>query len=172
MAGDFEPCSLFVRASRSCCPRALFVHLSASGAISPPLFSRQVAQQELDSSGRSRQRRAPRIGGATSHLPDSRGTCSLSVETDPLLWEHVYKRERDHRRTREELTAMVASHIKAVNRVYDKEKFDGRYMHRGIQFEVQRLKVCKRRTTSLGKKAVFCFSGAVLQKNCIFHQSE
>ncbi|XP_043197730.1 disintegrin and metalloproteinase domain-containing protein 10-like [Amphibalanus amphitrite] len=101
----------------------------------------EEAQRHLDA-GRSRSRRAPRQGGATSHLPDSRGTCSLSVETDPMLWRHVFEKEGgDDRRTREELTSMVASHVKAVNRVYDKEQFDGSYAHRGIQFEVQRLKI-------------------------------
>ena len=59
-----------------------------------------------------------------------------------MLWRHVFEKEGgDDRRTREELTSMVASHVKAVNRVYDKEHFDGSYAHRGIQFEVQRLKV-------------------------------
>ena len=63
-----------------------------------------------------------------------------------MLWRHVFEKEGgDQRRTREELTALVASHVKAVNRVYDKEQFDGGYAHRGIQFEVQRLKVSRGR---------------------------
>lgn len=89
----------------------------------------------------ARVARSPRTGGATSHLPNSRGTCSVSIETDPLLWRHVYQHERDEQRTREEITALVASHMVAVNRIYRGVSFDGRYQHRGIKFEVQRMKI-------------------------------
>ena len=37
---------------------------------------------------------------------------------------------------------MISQHIKAINNIYGNELFDrGKYVHKGIRFEVQRIKV-------------------------------
>lgn len=73
---------------------------------------------------------------------DNKGTCSLSIQTDPMLWHHIYKQEEnDPIRTRDEITAMISQHIKAINNIYGNVKFEGKYKHRNIRFEVQRIKI-------------------------------
>lgn len=44
-------------------------------------------------------------------------------------------------KTRDEITAMISQHIKALNHIYANEQFSGKYTHRNIRFEVQRIKV-------------------------------
>lgn len=44
-------------------------------------------------------------------------------------------------KTRDEITAMISQHIKAINNIYANVKFTGKYKHRNIRFEVQRIKV-------------------------------
>nr|CAG4648533.1 EOG090X02I4 [Polyphemus pediculus] len=73
---------------------------------------------------------------------ESRTTCSLFVQTDPLLWKHYYEIEkRNADNTRKEITSLIAQHIKAVNAIYMDTKFDGRFPHRMTRFEVQRIKI-------------------------------
>lgn len=40
-----------------------------------------------------RRKRAIGIGDGA----DNKGTCSLSIQTDPMLWHHIYKQVRDER---------------------------------------------------------------------------
>ena len=54
---------------------------------------------------------------------------------------YILQEKRDSVRTREEITAMIAQHVKAVNSIYEDTKFDGKHKHRMIRFEVQRIKV-------------------------------
>jgi len=73
---------------------------------------------------------------------DSRTTCSLFIQTDPLMWRHYYESEkRNADSTRKEITSMIAQHVKAVNAIYMDTKFDGKYPHRMTRFEVQRIKI-------------------------------
>ncbi|XP_076059837.1 zinc-dependent metalloprotease kuz isoform X2 [Oratosquilla oratoria] len=73
---------------------------------------------------------------------DNKGTCSLSIQTDPMLWDHIYKQEKKDRvKTRDEITAMISQHIKAINHIYGDVKFRGKNNHKGIRFEVQRIKI-------------------------------
>ena len=73
---------------------------------------------------------------------DSRTTCSLFIQTDPLMWKHYYESEkRNADSTRKEITSMIAQHVKAVNAIYMDTKFDGRFPHRMTRFEVQRIKI-------------------------------
>lgn len=39
-------------------------------------------------------------------------------------------------KTREEILSLIAHHVTAVNYIYRNTKFDGRYEHRNIRFEV------------------------------------
>nr|CAG4643787.1 EOG090X02I4 [Lepidurus arcticus] len=72
----------------------------------------------------------------------TKGTCSLFIQTDPLIWRHIYEQEkRDAVRTREEISSLIAQHVKAVNLIYMNTRFDGKYQHRMIRFEVQRIKM-------------------------------
>nr|CAG4638307.1 EOG090X02I4 [Cyclestheria hislopi] len=73
---------------------------------------------------------------------DNRSTCSLFIQTDPLLWKHIYEQEkRNPENTRKEITSLIAQHVKAVNEIYMDTKFDGKYPHRMTRFEVQRIKI-------------------------------
>nr|CAG4646099.1 EOG090X02I4 [Macrothrix elegans] len=72
----------------------------------------------------------------------SRTTCSLFIQTDPLLWRHFYEAEKGNAdNTRKEITSLIAQHVKAVNAIYMETKFDGKYPHRMTRFEVQRIKI-------------------------------
>lgn len=88
---------------------------------------------------------------ATRPKDDNRNTCSLYIQTDPLIWKHVREGFPDHRdkskkaevdeKTREEILSLIAHHVTAVNYIYRDTKFDGRMEHRNIKFEVQRIKI-------------------------------
>uniref|UniRef100_A0A336M3J2 ADAM10 endopeptidase n=1 Tax=Culicoides sonorensis TaxID=179676 RepID=A0A336M3J2_CULSO len=81
---------------------------------------------------------------------DNRNTCSLYIQTDPLIWRHIREGVADQYRgkksevdekTREEILSLIAHHVTAVNYIYRNTKFDGRKEHRNIKFEVQRIKI-------------------------------
>lgn len=84
-------------------------------------------------------------------LPAQRNTCSLYIQTDPLIWRHVREGFPDHHdpskkvevdmKTREEILSLISHHVTAVNYIYSSSKFDGRLQHRNIKFEVQRIKI-------------------------------
>ncbi|XP_028044580.2 disintegrin and metalloproteinase domain-containing protein 10 isoform X1 [Monomorium pharaonis] len=69
-------------------------------------------------------------------------TCSLFIQTDPLIWRHISEQlHHDVEKTREEILSLIAHHVTAVNYIYRDTKFDGRTEHRNIKFEVQRIKI-------------------------------
>ena len=79
---------------------------------------------------------------ARAATASTRTTCSLFIQTDPLLWKHFYEAEkRNADNTRKEITSLIAQHVKAVNAIYMETKFDGRFPHRMTRFEVQRIKI-------------------------------
>lgn len=89
-------------------------------------------------------------GGSGRGREDNKNTCSLYIQTDPLIWRHIREGIADHDRgrkyevdekTREEITSLIAHHVTAVNYIYRNTKFDGRTEHRNIRFEVQRIKI-------------------------------
>lgn len=49
--------------------------------------------------------------------------------------DRIRKSEIDDK-TREEILSLIAHHVTAVNYIYRNTKFDGRYPHRNIRFEV------------------------------------
>lgn len=80
-----------------------------------------------------------------------RNTCSLFIQTDPLIWRHVREGFPDHKdpskknevdmKTREEILSIISHHVTAVNYIYRGTQFDGKLKHRDIKFEVQRIKI-------------------------------
>lgn len=69
-------------------------------------------------------------------------TCSLFIQTDPLIWRHITEQVNfDAEKTREEILSLIAHHVTAVNYIYRDTKFDGQSEHRNIKFEVQRIKI-------------------------------
>ncbi|XP_055684037.1 disintegrin and metalloproteinase domain-containing protein 10 isoform X2 [Lutzomyia longipalpis] len=99
-----------------------------------------------------------RVRRATRPKEENRNTCSLYIQTDPLIWRHIregiadralnpkikHDRGRKHEideKTREEILSLIAHHVTAVNYIYRNTKFDGRVEHRNIRFEVQRIKI-------------------------------
>ncbi|EDV33103.1 uncharacterized protein Dana_GF22940, isoform A [Drosophila ananassae] len=119
-----------------------------------------------------RVRRATDGGASTGGgrgREDNKNTCSLYIQTDPLIWRHIREgisdqQDRGRRyevdvKTREEITSLIAHHVTAVNYIYRNTKFDGRNEHRNIRFEVQRIKIdddsaC--RTSYNGPHNAFC----------------
>lgn len=82
---------------------------------------------------------------------EKNSTCSLYIQTDPLIWRHIREGFPEHNdpkketevneKTREEILSLIAHHVTAVNYIYLGTKFDGRSEHRNIKFEVQRIKI-------------------------------
>ncbi|KAL0104572.1 hypothetical protein PUN28_017368 [Cardiocondyla obscurior] len=73
---------------------------------------------------------------------EENNTCSLFIQTDPLIWRHISEQlHHDPEKTREEILSLIAHHVTAVNYIYRDTKFDGRTEHRNIKFEVQRIKI-------------------------------
>lgn len=87
----------------------------------------------------------------TASRYQERNTCSLYIQTDPLIWRHIRESIPDHNdpsrvaivdeKAKEEILSLVAHHVAAVNFIYRNTKFDGRVEHRNIRFEVQRIKI-------------------------------
>ncbi|XP_003425500.1 disintegrin and metalloproteinase domain-containing protein 10 isoform X2 [Nasonia vitripennis] len=74
--------------------------------------------------------------------PKKKNTCSLFIQTDPLIWRHIFEQlNHDEDKTREEILSLIAHHVTAVNYIYRDTKFDGKIEHRDIKFEVQRIKI-------------------------------
>lgn len=104
-------------------------------------YSREANENEVP---HARSKRATRIR-------EDRNTCSLYIQTDPLIWRHIREGFPEHKdptktqevneKTREEILSLIAHHVTAVNYIYRDTKFDGRTEHRNIKFEVQRIKV-------------------------------
>uniref|UniRef100_A0A1B6CER3 Peptidase M12B domain-containing protein n=1 Tax=Clastoptera arizonana TaxID=38151 RepID=A0A1B6CER3_9HEMI len=79
---------------------------------------------------------------ATRPKEENKNTCSLFIQTDPLIWRHITEQVGyDPEKTREEILSLIAHHVTAVNYIYRDTKFDGRVEHRNIKFEVQRIKI-------------------------------
>ncbi|KAI2811698.1 Disintegrin and metalloproteinase domain-containing protein 10 [Blomia tropicalis] len=70
----------------------------------------------------------------------SRRACSLYIQTDTFLWDHVKKHESEKSdfKVREEIASLVAQHIKAVNHIYETSIFKDII---GLKFIVQRLRI-------------------------------
>jgi disintegrin and metalloproteinase domain-containing protein 10 len=74
--------------------------------------------------------------------PTNRKSCSLFIQTDPLLWKHIMQNEPSEQKAQEEILSLIAQHVKAVNRIYRDTEFNaGKYRHFGHSFEVQRIKI-------------------------------
>lgn len=101
----------------------------------------------------------------------NKNTCSLYIQTDPLIWRHIREGIADvssllcyklksifiiillilqhdkgksseiDEKTREEILSLIAHHVTAVNYIYRNTRFDGKHHHRNIRFEVQRIKI-------------------------------
>ncbi|KAI1290401.1 Disintegrin and metalloproteinase domain-containing protein 10 [Halotydeus destructor] len=77
----------------------------------------------------------------TTQFPSStikKRACSLYIQTDTYLWDHIRKEVSSDFKAREEIASLVAQHIKAVNHIYENSDFNG---IRGLKFIVQRLKI-------------------------------
>ncbi|KAF7489834.1 Disintegrin and metalloproteinase domain-containing protein 10 [Sarcoptes scabiei] len=76
---------------------------------------------------------------STPYLPSKRA-CSLYIQTDTFLWDHVKKHETEKSdfKVREEIASLVAQHIKAVNHIYETSVFKNIM---GLKFIVQRLRI-------------------------------
>ncbi|CAL8109487.1 unnamed protein product [Orchesella dallaii] len=84
-----------------------------------------------------------RVRRAARSFANSKTTCTLSIQTDPLLWRHISEQERttDENKIREEILSLIAQHVKAVNHIYSNTLFDGKDTYKNIRFEVQRIKI-------------------------------
>ncbi|KAH9506677.1 Disintegrin and metalloproteinase domain-containing protein 10 [Dermatophagoides farinae] len=82
---------------------------------------------------------SPHQTPSTPYLPTKRA-CSLYIQTDTFLWDHVKKHETEKSdfKVREEIASLVAQHIKAVNHIYETSVFKNIM---GLKFIVQRLRI-------------------------------
>ncbi|XP_046391410.1 disintegrin and metalloproteinase domain-containing protein 10 [Ischnura elegans] len=102
-----------------------------------PPFRKYEEASNQKSSKHSRVKR-----GARPPKEENKNTCSLFIQTDPLIWRHISEQtNHDADKTREEILSLIAHHVTAVNYIYRDTKFDGRIEHRNIKFEVQRIKI-------------------------------
>ena len=86
-------------------------------------------------------------------------SCSLFIQTDPLLWKHVREQEKSDSKTQEEILSIVAQHVKAVNRIYGDTEFNaGSYRHTGYTFQVNRIKILNDSDCNSKPKNPFCVS--------------
>lgn len=67
-----------------------------------------------------------------------RRACSLYIQTDTYLWDHIRRDSSTDSKAKEEISSLVAQHIKAVNHIYENSDFTG---IRGLKFIVQRLRI-------------------------------
>jgi len=89
--------------------------------------------------------------------PSNKKSCSLFIQTDPLLWAHVKEQEHSDSKTQEEILSIIAQHVKAVNRIYGDTEFSaGRYRHTGYTFQVNRIKILNDSDCYGPDKNVFC----------------
>ncbi|XP_059616413.1 disintegrin and metalloproteinase domain-containing protein 10 isoform X2 [Phlebotomus argentipes] len=113
---------------------------------------------DVEDDGDQHEEAHDRVRRATRPREENRNTCSLYIQTDPLIWRHIregiadralnpkikHDRGKKHEideKTREEILSLIAHHVTAVNYIYRNTKFDGRVEHRNIRFEVQRIKI-------------------------------
>jgi len=91
--------------------------------------------------------------------PTNKKSCSLFIQTDPLLWKHVKEQERTDSKTQEEILSLIAQHVKAVNRIYGDTEFGaGRYRHTGYTFQVNRIKILNDSDCQVKPKNPFCLN--------------
>lgn len=79
---------------------------------------------------------SPYLSAGLSH--DKPRVCTLYIQTDSYLWDHIRKDVTSDLKAREEIASLVAQHIKAVNHIYESANFNGIV---GLKFIVQRLKI-------------------------------
>ncbi|CAI5438077.1 unnamed protein product [Caenorhabditis angaria] len=77
-------------------------------------------------------------------------TCSLYMQADHKLYEHIRMKEgnNDPIRTREEIVSLFYNHIKAVNEIYESTNFNG---IKGLHFVIQRTSIYTTETCERGK---------------------
>lgn len=97
-------------------------------SVNPERYHSMYSKESQDNINKPRSKRKASLKRA----------CSLYIQTDPLLWEHIFEKENDEAKTREEIVALIDQHVKAVNHIYESEDFGG---YRGIKFIVQRITV-------------------------------
>jgi disintegrin and metalloproteinase domain-containing protein 10 len=106
-----------------------------SASQTEPVDSEPAAKYRRDFNEPTPSNRAKRSPSANT---EKHRLCNLYIQTDKFLWDAVYEREKDEQRTREEILSIIATHIKAVTRIYGNHQFGDIV---GIQFAVQRTTV-------------------------------
>ncbi|XP_013415901.1 disintegrin and metalloproteinase domain-containing protein 10-like isoform X3 [Lingula anatina] len=88
-------------------------------------------------------------------------TCSLLLQSDPALWDHMIQMHNDEMRTEEAIIAMFHTHVTAIKDIYQKtifETYDGSKKLTGYSFRVQRVRVFKRSDCSQANVKDFCIA--------------
>ena len=89
--------------------------------------------------------------------PTNKKSCSLFIQTDPLLWNHIKEQEGTDAKTQEEILSIIAQHVKAVNGIYGDTEFSaGRYRHTGYTFQVNRIQILNNSDCNVKPKNKFC----------------
>jgi len=124
-----------------------------------PLVSEPAPDPRLDPSPEYKYTHEANRVKRAIEPPNKRRSCSLFIQTDPLLWKHVKEQELTDSKTQEEILSMIAQHVKAVNRIYGDTEFGaGKYSHRGHTFQVNRIKILNDSDCQVKPKNPFCLS--------------
>uniref|UniRef100_A0A914EM41 ADAM10 endopeptidase n=1 Tax=Acrobeloides nanus TaxID=290746 RepID=A0A914EM41_9BILA len=94
----------------------------------------------------------PQLKEINNHRLFTVRTCSIYLQADQKLYEHIFHKEgnRDHVRTREEIVSLFYNHIKAVNQIYETTDFGGIL---GLNFVIQRTTIYTKDTCQGNKPA-------------------
>ncbi|XP_055333789.1 disintegrin and metalloproteinase domain-containing protein 10-like [Paramacrobiotus metropolitanus] len=129
------------------------VQNSAEPAIDPAIPENEVWISPADKYSRARNVNSTRRKRDAPADTDKNRLCNLYIQTDKFLWDAVYEREKDDQRTREEILAIISSHIKAITRIYGNHKFGDIV---GIQFAVQRTTINDSSSCASEDRNPFC----------------
>ncbi|RWS21837.1 disintegrin and metalloproteinase domain-containing protein 10-like protein, partial [Leptotrombidium deliense] len=113
--------------------------LSTAAVIRKQMNNNKRRKRTLLSSHTSSQANSTNDKIVTTNIATLRKrVCSMYIQTDTYLWEHIRNSVSSDSKARKEIASLVAQHIKAVNNIYENVDFRG---IRGIKFSVLRLKI-------------------------------
>ncbi|XP_033725849.1 disintegrin and metalloproteinase domain-containing protein 10-like isoform X2 [Pecten maximus] len=121
------------------------------------------SQNFLQNGQGHRARRNAPSSKSTNRL-GARNTCYMYLRSDPIMWRYIKKQGMDDSVAKNEILAMFANHVAAINEIYKPTNFTTYpyqptdYYYIGVQFRVQRTSVMTDQTENCNttKASQFC----------------
>ncbi|XP_060076625.1 disintegrin and metalloproteinase domain-containing protein 10-like [Ylistrum balloti] len=107
----------------------------------------EMPHKTLPSNGRRTGGRVRRNAAKSVDRLGARNTCYMYLRSDPVLWRYIKRQGVDDNAAKNEILAMFASHVSAINSIYTDTNFTlypgnpTNYYYTGVQFRVQRTTV-------------------------------